>query len=313
MEENIIKEIKEKIKTNPKYIHPCNKEFQEDIKKLGLTGNQFLWYRKLDKLYGKEFADFAIKNENKISKRYLNAGCQNSSEYVNYLSENKGFKNRHDYLRHLSENKGFKNYTEYLNHLAIDRGFKDRKEYVREYYYNKGEHLPISENDNCPLHQGIYNCQKKVAAPILLIIFEYVEEMSPNNPGFDFICKNPRKEFVDKYPQFRLERNKEYKIDSKGPKLISDGWPFGIKNNNTADYFLLIGFIEYDKGSEPIGIWLIKKDEMIRKGRKGKDGVNKKRFFERETFKMLNNQEYMSEFQKYELKDELENLKRSWQ
>lgn len=294
MEENIIKEIKEKIKKNPKYIHPCNKEFQEDIKKLGLTGNQFLWYKKLDKLYGKEFADFAIKNENKIPKRYLNAGCKNNSEYIKYLSEN----------------KGFKNYTEYLNHLTIDRGFKDRKEYIREYYYNKGRHLPISENDNCPLHQGICNGQKKVATPILLIIFEYVGEMPPNNPGFDFICKNPRKEFVDKYPQFKLERNKEYKIDAKSPKLISGRWPFGIKSNNTVDYFLIIGFIEYDKGSEPIHVWLIKKDEMIRKGRKGKDGINKKRFFERETFKMLNNQEYMSEFQKYELKDELENLKR---
>lgn len=32
-EENIIKEIKEKIKNNPKYVNPCSKVYQEDIKR----------------------------------------------------------------------------------------------------------------------------------------------------------------------------------------------------------------------------------------------------------------------------------------
>lgn len=35
--EDIKKEIKEKIKNDPKYIHPANKEFQKDIKKYGFN------------------------------------------------------------------------------------------------------------------------------------------------------------------------------------------------------------------------------------------------------------------------------------
>lgn len=46
-EENIIKEIREKIKKlktyGRDYVHPCNREFQEDMKKYGFeNGNKFI-------------------------------------------------------------------------------------------------------------------------------------------------------------------------------------------------------------------------------------------------------------------------------
>ena len=48
--EEIIKEIREKIKKNPKYTHPANKEFQEDIKNYGFeNGNKFTsWMQQND-------------------------------------------------------------------------------------------------------------------------------------------------------------------------------------------------------------------------------------------------------------------------
>ena len=42
-EEDIIKEIKEKIKNNPKYVNPCSKLYQEDIKKYGFE-NGYRFY-----------------------------------------------------------------------------------------------------------------------------------------------------------------------------------------------------------------------------------------------------------------------------
>lgn len=39
---DIIKEIKEKIKNEENYLHPCNKERQEDMKKFGfISGCEF--------------------------------------------------------------------------------------------------------------------------------------------------------------------------------------------------------------------------------------------------------------------------------
>ena len=41
--EDIIEEIREKIKKNPKYTNPCCKEFQEDIKRYKFeNGNKFI-------------------------------------------------------------------------------------------------------------------------------------------------------------------------------------------------------------------------------------------------------------------------------
>jgi hypothetical protein len=43
--EYIVKEIKEKIKKNPKYLNPCNKEFQDDVKRFGfLSGNRYVCF-----------------------------------------------------------------------------------------------------------------------------------------------------------------------------------------------------------------------------------------------------------------------------
>lgn len=120
------------------------------------------------------------------------------------------------------------------------------------------------ENKDCSQYLGIHIVEEKIAKIVLQMIFEYVEKMPNNNPGFDFICKNPRQEFLDKYPQFKLERNKEYKIDIKSATVDSlDKLQFVIRYNDIPDYFLLIGFNNRDN-LDISGIWLIKGDEQIR-------------------------------------------------
>lgn len=68
-----------------------------------------------------------------------------------------------------------------------------------------------------------------------------------------------------------------------------------------ADYFLLWGFIFDDrKGLILLHIWLIHKDELIT-GRK---------FWRRDSFNINNNPIKISEFEIYELKEEIEKIKK---
>lgn len=114
---DIIKEIKEKIKRlGSKYIHPCSKEFQNDVKRLGFEfGNDYIsWMRQND----------ILKNS-----------TRNEIEYRNNLAKHNGFNDR----------------MEYRAYLARTKGYDDRKEYDRERInrqnWNTGVHIPISENE----------------------------------------------------------------------------------------------------------------------------------------------------------------------
>jgi len=335
--DDIIIEIKEKIKKNPRYIHPANKEFQEDIKRYGFeNGNRFICWMQQNGI---------LKSPSNIDREHLNylakrkgfknhndhrihlaeeKGFESISDYQNYLANKKGFRNHSNYIINRLNKKGFKNRTDYLEHLAKDKGFKDLRDYheyivqrrgykdLNEYYkemsWNRGDHSPMSENCECPHYIGIYISQS-IAKEILSEIFGYVEEMNVNNPGYDFICRNPRKEFIDKYPQFKLENNKDYKIDSKGPRLIFNNWRdieqwnFVINMNRTADYFLLIGInnVECNNLEDifPIYIWFVHKSEIIRE-RKINDFVS---------LKVCNNYEHISALEKYELKEIRKTLK----
>lgn len=98
--------------------------------------------------------------------------------------------------------------------------------------------LPMSENKSCSSFLGIH-----VAEQVLSKVFKNVKIMPPNNPGYDFIC------------------NKGMKIDVKSActkhrKHHSPSWPFTIKRNITADYFLCIAF-NNRKDLKPIHLWLI--------------------------------------------------------
>lgn len=98
----MIKEIKEKIKKNPKYVHPCNKEFQEYIKRYGFeNGYKFIcWMQQVGIMnnpvnIGRKLTQEKIKN----------AGCKTEKEYKDKKSQELGFKNNSDRI------KEWKHYT----------------------------------------------------------------------------------------------------------------------------------------------------------------------------------------------------------
>lgn len=79
-----------------------------------------------------------------------------------------------------------------------------------------------------------------VAEKVLSKVFDNVEVMKPNNPGFDFVC------------------NKGKKIDVKSScmRKNGNGWTFRIKKNTVADFFLCIAF-DNRKSLMPLHLWLI--------------------------------------------------------
>ena len=155
--EDIIKEIKEKIKKNPKYINPCSKEFQEDIKRHKFeNGNKFInWMQ-----------------QNNILKNSI----RNEIEYRNNLAKKNGFNDR----------------MEHRDYLARKKGYDDRKEYDRERInrknWNTGVHIPMSENEECSSYFGVYIGENYVSKT-----FEDPIMMQYGNKGFDWICKNGKK------------------------------------------------------------------------------------------------------------------------
>ncbi len=106
----------------------------------------------------------------------------------------------------------------------------------RDYYHSHNVYQPMSKNKECPLFLGVH-----VAERVLSNVFQNVERMIPNNPGYDFIC------------------NKGYKIDVKSScrsTIRPNTWKFGINNNKIADYFLLLAFNNIDE-LIPEHFWLI--------------------------------------------------------
>lgn len=136
-----------------------------------------------------------------------------------------------------------------------------------------------------------------------MIIFENVEKSTRHNDGgVDFICRYARQEFVDTHPQLKLEINKEYKIQLKIRCLIyysgmSPRWLFDIKND-VADYFILSAW-DNRENLIPLRIWMFHRDDIVR----GKP------FWQRQNLSITDTSNGLSEFDMYELKDELKILK----
>ncbi len=174
------------------------------------------------------------------------------------------------------QNKGFKNRVDYENDLDKKKEYKNHSEYTRRNIYAQ---LPMSDNEDCSSYLGIY-----IAENALSEIFDNIEKMPINNPGFDFIC------------------NRRFKIQSKSGILLyhngSEYRVFNIDYNKIADYFILIAF-DNRKDLNPIHIWLIRKDDIVR-GR----GIN-----QFGSFKITNRVSKLLELKKYEQIDRLEELK----
>lgn len=227
----------------------------------------------LKKKYGEEFADWARKNKDKVPNKWISAGCKTDIEY--------------------------------RNRRARDEGFEDNAEKQRERVHERGIKIPIEFNEDCSSHIGCLIGEDRIGRPILGMIFEEVEKKKYANPGYEFVCKNPMKEFLDRYPQLedKLGRGREYNIDIKTVHLSwaywRAYWRYNINYNNATDYFMLIGLEEDDM---PQFILFIHKNDMIRD----------RKLWERKCIYIT--KRHLSddhEFDKHELIYELERLKES--
>lgn len=268
-----IQEIKEKIKKNSKYTHPCNKERQNDEKRLRF-------------LNGYEYTCWMQKNG--ILKNPVEIDSRMSTTYYNSAN--------------------CKNQKEYRDMRAQKMGYKDDNDRKREWTWNKGTHLPM-EFHECSANFGVYKGEELFKKFLEKVIFEDVKGSGKGSRdgGKDFICKNPKQEFIDKYPQFRFERNKEYKIQLK-MRSLRDGyrWEFThIDFNVAADYFILCAWDERE--GEPIHIWIFYKYDMIKKGYN--TNSPKIEFFKRTSFTIANKINKIKLFDNHELKEELNILK----
>lgn len=164
---------------------------------------------------------------------------------------------------------------ELLNEWAKKNGFKDYNKYQNNRVMNENidKNCKMITNKECTQYLGIY-----IAESVLFKVFDNVQRTIYGNPGFDFIC------------------NKGYKIDSKSSCIRDNIWRFIINKNEIPDYFLLLAF-DNRENLNPIHIWLIKADEIIR-GRK----LNK--------FSGLGiSSTHTEEFKKYEINDKLDRIK----
>ena len=132
---------------------PCSKEFQEEAKRLGLTGNQLI-------------------------QKYIIEGKVPNPVMLN-RERNKG----------IAERAGFKNHNEY----ELDRCHKDmeyKRKYTQEWRYENGSQSPMSENENCSQYLGTLVAERQYGRIILPEIFGGIEkEMPYGNPSYDFLVK----------------------------------------------------------------------------------------------------------------------------
>lgn len=248
-----------------------------------------------------------IKKKIKNNQNWIHPCNKERLEYQEKLN----FKNGYEFICWMQQNGILKSPTDvardYDNNWAINKGFKGGKaERIRNWRYKNGINSPMSDNKNCTSWLGVY-IGEKLLKEFLMTIFEYVKNTEIHDRGIDFFCKDPIQEFIDKYPQLRIERNKEYKIQLNTSCLgfinqgINDwyGYTFQIRHNNITDYFILVTF-DNRYNLKISHIWIIHRDEMIRN----------EKFWRRETFRITNKLECMLDIDKYSLKDELITINR---
>lgn len=185
-----------------------------------------------------------------------------------------------------AQERGHKDYNDYLDFLAKRLGYKDHVEYAREVHWKKGT-SPMEDNEDCSSWLGVY-----IGEIILSKAFSNIVRMPNNNPKFDWIC------------------DKGFKIERKTAVLINGCWSYNVKYNNIADYFLLIAF-DNRTNLEPMHIWLIKTEEMVRKGTRA-GGYTIDKMWNRKSIQICNNvRSPMSfkYFEKFEWINKLEKIK----
>ena len=266
--EDRIREIKEKINKNPRYLHPMNREFQEDAKRFGFhsTGRYVVWLQQ----------NGILKNPTYVINKEINE-----------WAKDKGFEDYNDYQR--KERKDYK------------------REWSRESSWNNGT-IPMEFNSKCASNLGVYKAEKLFKRFLEKIIFNYVEKTGYHDGGIDFIGKNPRQEFIDKYPHLELDKLKkddECRLQLKSRCITFDnksawsGWKFSITGD--VDYHILCTYDDRDN-LEPLHILMFHNNSMVRKG---KGGFYLEEFWKRSAFTITNTPFGISQIGRYELKDEL--------
>lgn len=151
--ESAIVEIKEKVNKNPKYLHPMNKERQEDMKRfMFANGNDFThWMQQVGIM--KNPSDI---HSDEYRKTIENAGCKTFKEYDDKLAQREGFEN----------------------------GAERDRDHNREYKHRIGKHLPREFNEECTAWFGEFT------ENLMIQTFEDPIKMPYGNPGFDWKCKN---------------------------------------------------------------------------------------------------------------------------
>jgi len=122
--------------------------------------------------------------------------------------------------------------------------YQENREHIKnqilEARYNRGDAVPMEMNKLCTASLGVDIGEYKISKLVLEKIFESVKKMDYRTHGYDFICKYPKQDFIVKYPQFKLERGKECKIDAKTRSLSQrrrTTWNFDI-DSDVPDYFI---------------------------------------------------------------------------
>jgi len=321
--------------------NPCSKEFQEEVKKLGLTGFQYIQKLREE---GKLVNTTKVKREtdNKMAQKrgYKDINEYNKAMYhkedpylegfqegtIGWLKDRlkgKGISTENlsfgelislgqenkilnvwtdihrELLKNTIKNSGCKNYSEYLDKFAKKHGYNTHSEYTNEVRYINGIRTPLSENKDCESYFGVYVVEH-ILNKFLPTIFDYVEYMKYGNRGFDFICKDPKKEFIDRYPQLKLKRGIEYKIQSTARCLDfgTDYFHFPIMHNDIAEYFIFSAWDNRDN-LNLLHIWMINKNDIVRE----------RKFWRRDAINITNRHKYLIEFNRYEIINELDKLK----
>lgn len=319
------------------YYNPMSKEFQDECKRLGITGNELIVrYRYDRKPTNVEYIIRKFKNENKDKKIYaIIRRTSNQSAWEFRLKRNGIFifdnNTTHLMLVGLSsienklpdhvwlipidkcENKNSIIITDNTKQLLIFREFE-----ITEKLFNKK--IEYDEKGTTKYYQEL---AKKDGFDNIKEWFKWKDETVgkslPENTNCTAHIGTAGENTSDQMliELFGgLERNIPlygngydrivkggFKVDIKVRSLRykeNHGWigfSFEIDYNKKTDYFLLIG-IDNLIDRNIMYIWLIHKDEIIRG----------KKFYSRVSFNITNKENYISKLQKYEVKNRLKTV-----
>lgn len=165
---DIIREVKEKIRNNIGYLHPCNIEFQKDINRYGFnSGHEFTtWMQNNGIMKNPREIDNKYKSKIKFLERqkYNNKLLKDEQDiyYYKILEDNYGkefvkwaIKNR-NIVEEKIISLGCKSEKEYRDKKAQINGFKNDTERRKISSWNNGTYFPVEESETCPKYFGEY-------------------------------------------------------------------------------------------------------------------------------------------------------------